>query len=135
MDKQIWLNLASKDLEKTRRFYEGIGASIHEKNPPNLISVIMGEMNLMINFFAIDEFAGFVRNTPCDPHKSNEIIFSLGVHDRSEVDLWAKRVVTAGGEIFSKPQEIQGWMYNCAFSDPDGHNWNVMYMDLDKVPS
>ncbi|MFK7826367.1 MAG: VOC family protein [Oligoflexales bacterium] len=133
MDKQIWLNLASRDLKKTRVFYERIGATINEKNPPNLVSIVMGEMNLMINFFAADEFSNFVCNEPCDAHKSNEIIFSIGVHERSEVDRWATRIVQAGGAIFSEPQEIQGWMYNCGFSDPDGHNWNVMYMDLEKI--
>jgi uncharacterized protein len=25
-------------------------------------------------------------------------------------------------------------MYGCGFSDPDGHRWNPLFMDMSKLP-
>ncbi|MDF2859634.1 MAG: hypothetical protein K0Q87_5485, partial [Neobacillus sp.] len=27
-----------------------------------------------------------------------------------------------------------GWMYGCGVADPDGHRWNVLFMDMSKMP-
>ncbi|MFD0677987.1 MULTISPECIES: VOC family protein [unclassified Paenibacillus] len=44
-----------------------------------------------------------------------------------------KLVAEAGGTIFSKPTEHQGWMYGCGSADLDGHRWNMLYMDMSKL--
>lgn len=134
MKNQIWLNLASSNLDRTRSFYEKVGARINDKAPPNLVSVLVGKDNLMVNFFSNDEYSRFVKNSACDSKQSNEVVFSIGVDKREEVDQWAKSAKDAGGDVFSEPLEVQGWMYSCSFSDPDGHNWNVLFMDMSKAP-
>ncbi len=45
-----------------------------------------------------------------------------------------KKVEFAGGSIFGKPSEIDGWMYGAGFADLDGHRWNLLYMDESKMP-
>jgi predicted lactoylglutathione lyase len=35
--------------------------------------------------------------------------------------------------LFAKPAENQGWMYGCGFFDLDGHRWNILFMDYDKL--
>ena len=57
-----------------------------------------------------------------------------GVPGRNEIDEMAEKVRKAGGEVFSEPEELQGWMYNVAFKDLDGHRWNMLYMDMEKMP-
>jgi predicted lactoylglutathione lyase len=37
-------------------------------------------------------------------------------------------------EFFSKPVEMQDWMYDSSFVDLDGHRWNMVYMDFGKMP-
>jgi predicted lactoylglutathione lyase len=45
-----------------------------------------------------------------------------------------KKAVNAGGTVFSESEEKDGWMYGCGFADLDGHRWNVLYMDMSKMP-
>ncbi|WP_225445545.1 VOC family protein [Paenibacillus arenosi] len=60
--------------------------------------------------------------------------FSLGAGSGDEVDTFIQKVEIAGGSIFSKPSETDGWMYGAAFADLDGHRWNLLYMDESKIP-
>ena len=53
-------------------------------------------------------------------------------HD--EIDQLAKKVASAGGTVFAPPGENQGWMYGFAFTDPDGHRWNALHIDMSKMP-
>ncbi len=79
-------------------------------------------------------FKGFIRHEISDPVKGSEILISIDAANREEVDDLAKKAAVAGGEVFGKPSEIQGWMYGCGFTDLDGHRWNVLYMDPSKMP-
>ena len=66
--------------------------------------------------------------------KKHQKYSSLDAVNREEVDQMAKAAVDAGGTLFGKPAEHQGWMYGCAFADLDGHRWNVVFMDMNKMP-
>lgn len=80
-------------------------------------------------------FGAFLQNKITATKSSSEILISIDAESRNEVDVWAQKVVEAGGVVFSKPTEIQGWMYGCGFADLDGHRWNVLYMDFKKLPN
>ena len=36
----------------------------------------------------------------------------------------------AGGKVDPAPKQDYGFMYGRSFEDPDGHIWEVMWMDL-----
>lgn len=38
------------------------------------------------------------------------------------------------GTIYGEPRESQGRMYGAGFADPDGHRWNVLYIDTSRMP-
>jgi hypothetical protein len=58
----------------------------------------------------------------------------MDAQSKEEVDVMAKRVKNAGGNIYTAPGEKDGWMYAFGFLDPDGHRWSVLYMDMSKMP-
>jgi predicted lactoylglutathione lyase len=43
------------------------------------------------------------------------------------------KAVAAGGSTYSEPQD-HGWMYQHAFADPDGHQWEILFMDETRIP-
>ncbi|MDF2443329.1 MAG: uncharacterized protein JWR01_1532 [Subtercola sp.] len=53
---------------------------------------------------------------------------SLGVDSRDEVDRFAERAVAAGGAELNEAQDF-GFMYSRDIEDPDGHGWQIMWMD------
>lgn len=78
-------------------------------------------------------FAGFTTKPISDTAKGAEVLFSVGADNRVQVDDIANRAKTAGGIVFGEPRESNGFMYGCGFCDPDGHRWNVLYMDTSKM--
>ena len=133
MTKQVWLNLSSKDLDRARKFFTAIGFRVNENHSnETMLGIFAGEKNFPVMLFEEKTFAEVIMHTVTDTAGSSEVIISFDAESREEVDEMCKKATDAGGNVFSKPAEIQGWMYGCAFTDPDGHRWNILYMDMAK---
>jgi predicted lactoylglutathione lyase len=135
MTKQIWLNLPVKDLTKSKAFFSKLGFTFNEKygNGPDSACLLVGQNNFVIMLFTEAMFEQVSGNKICDTKTGTEVLLSIDAESREEVDELAKKAVNAGGILFAKPAEHQGWMYGCGFSDLDGHRWNVLYMDMSKM--
>jgi len=135
MTKELWINLPVKDVSRAKAFFNKIGFSINEERSNDTMAAVkVGQKQVPVMLFREDVFAGVIQNTVTDTAKSNEAIFSFDAETKQEVDEMAKMVTDAGGNVFAPPAEIQGWMYGCAFTDLDGHRWNILYMDMGKMP-
>lgn len=78
-------------------------------------------------------FKGFTNSDITNATNATEVLLSIGVDSKEEVDDLAKKAVAAGGKCNHVPSAMQGWMYGCVFDDVDGHKWNVLYMDMSKM--
>lgn len=135
MTKQIWLNLPVKNVAKAKEFFWKIGFSFNEQHDtPSSTCMVIGEGHFVVMLFEELLFKSFSQNELTDTQSSSEILISIDAENREEVDALAEKIKDAGGNVFSPPAESQGWMYGCAFADLDGHRWNVLYMDFDKLP-
>lgn len=135
MAKDIWLNLPIQDSERSMKFYKRIGFSVNERHESQggSLSFVVGDNQIVLMLFPIPVFQSFVGRKVSDTFQGNEVLFSLGADSREEVDEYALKAVQAGGIVISKPSEKDGWLYGCGFADPDGHQWNALYMDLSKL--
>jgi uncharacterized protein len=91
----------------------------------------IGQTTILL--FPNEAFEKFTGSKTADTSHSAEVIFSIGAESREEVDAFIQKVEFAGGSIFGKPSEIDGWMYGAGFADLDGHRWNLLYMDKSKM--
>ena len=134
MIKQIWLNLPVKNIEKSKQFFSKIGFSFNEEySNENSACMLVGDQNFVVMLFEESLFGNFVQNTIADTQTHSEMLISIDAESRNEVEELAQKVEEAGGVLFAKPAENQGWMYGCGFSDLDGHRWNVLFMDYAKL--
>lgn len=128
--KQVWANLSVKDIEQTHEFYKKLGFKPNgEFSKENeLCSFLVGENDFVVHFFKEKRFKDAINSEIADLKQGNEVMFTLSVDSREEVDEWAKEVKKAGETVFSEPQTIYNdkW-YGCGFADLDGHKWNVFY--------
>lgn len=136
MIKEIWINLPVKDVKRTKDFFTKIGFTLNTEYPDtdHSVSFMVGNKDVIIMFFAESVFKSFTQHVLTDTKQSSEVLFSFDAQSHKEVDDMAEKVKNAGGDIFSQPKENQGWMYGFAFADPDGHRWNMLHMDLSKIP-
>ncbi|MGH7494890.1 MAG: VOC family protein [bacterium] len=136
MTKDLWINLPVKDVKKAKEFFTKIGFVLNPQygNSDHSASFLVGDKKIVVMLFAESAFKDFTRNKIADAKQATEVLFSIDAESRAEVDELAKKAAKAGGTIFSEPGEHQGWMYGCGFADLDGHRWNVLYMDMSKMP-
>jgi len=135
MIKQLWINLPVKNAERSKEFFIKMGFKLNEHySNSNSASLIVGEKNIVLMLFEEAAFKGFTGSGIADVSQSAEVLFSIDAESKEEVDEMARKAIAAGGSSNHKPSEMQGFMYGCLFMDPDGHRWNVLYMDMSKMP-
>ena len=136
MTKEIWLNLPVKDINRSKAFFTALGFSFDPRHGDSdqAAGMIIGEKKMMVMLFNEANFMNFTGHGIADTSKGNELLISFDAESREEVDELARKAEAAGGTIFGKPAEHQGWMYGCGFVDPDGHRWNALFMDMSKLP-
>jgi hypothetical protein len=64
----------------------------------------------------------------CDSTKNTEVLVCLSAGSREEVDEIVRKAVAAGGTTYNEPQD-HGFMYGHGFQDPDGHIWELAFME------
>ncbi|WML58694.1 VOC family protein [Neobacillus sp. PS2-9] len=135
MTKQFWINLPVEDINKSKEFYSKLGFSTNTPfGSSDQLQLVIGDNNATVMLFPVSTFKNFTKHEIVDTKQATEVLFSIDAENKDEVDEIAKRAVKAGGTIFSEPSESHGWMYGCGFADLDGHRWNVLYMDMSKMP-
>lgn len=137
MGQDIWLNLPVKDPPNSVKFFTEIGLT-RNPGPGNSeisASFTIGEKKVVLMLFSQEVFPGFTNHALADTAKGTEVLFSLGAASRDEVNDMANRAKAAGGTLFAEPRESNGFMYGCGFCDPDGHRWNVLFMDASSPPT
>ena len=126
--KKIWSNLAVSDLDRTTKFYTELGFKPNG-NSNELTSFCIGENNFIMHFFLKDILKANIKGEITDSQQSNEVIFTLSAESKDQADNWAIEVEKAGGKIISQPEEFGKGYYGFIFADPDGHKFNVFFME------
>ncbi|MGB7999365.1 MAG: VOC family protein [Anaerobacillus sp.] len=132
MATELWMNLPVKDLEKSKTFFKNIGFSVQSIGDG--VQVVIGAQASKVMLFPASRFETFTHHKVSDSMKATEVLFSIGADTREEVDEMVKKVEKAGGEIYAKPGLTDGWLYGMGFVDLDGHRWNALHMDMEKMP-
>jgi hypothetical protein len=128
MATKIFVNLPVKDLNKSIEFFTKLGFSFNPQfTDEQATCMIIGE-NIFAMLMVEERFKDFTKKEICDAKKSTEVLIALDAESREKVDEIIKKAVAAGGSTYVEPQD-HGWMYIHSFADPDGHQWEIAYMD------
>lgn len=128
MHRQIYVNLAVDNLERSKAFFSAIGLSFEPQfTNGQAACLILGE-NIYAMLLVKDLFKSFTRKSLCDPKEGTEALVGLSCESRAEVDALVAKALAAGGTVPRAPQDY-GFMYGHGFEDIDGHIWELIYMD------
>jgi uncharacterized protein len=131
MKSEVYVNLAVKDLKRSTAFFESLGFHLNPKFSNEQGScVVLGE-NIFAMLLTENFFKTFTDRPVCDATKSTEVLVCLSCESRAKVDDLVAKAIAAGGRALRKPQD-QGFMYGHGFEDPDGHIWELIFMEPDK---
>ncbi|MET4590372.1 VOC family protein [Arthrobacter sp. 754] len=128
MATQIYLNLPVKDLKRSVDFFTALGFSFNpDYTDENATCMIINDnafvMLLVENFFKTTTSKDLV-----DATRATEAITAFSVDSKEAVDETVRKALAAGGRPSQEVQDY-GFMYNHSFQDPDGHLWEVLWMD------
>jgi uncharacterized protein len=78
------------------------------------------------------KFKEFTKKEIVDATKSTEVLTCLSAESRAKVDELADAALQAGGTKSNDPMDY-GFMYGRSFNDPDGHIWELVWMDPNHI--
>jgi len=132
--KQIFVNLPVKDLKRSIDFFTGLGFTFNPQfTDDKATCMIIGE-NIYAMLLVESFFKTFTKKDIADASKTTEVLTALSVEGREKVDEIANKALQLGGSPNTEAQD-HGWMYARSFQDPDGHIWELLYMDESQLPS
>ncbi len=128
MATKIFVNLPVKDLGKSIAFFKKLGFNFNAEFTDETAAcmVVADDINVML--LTHEKFKVFTPKDICDATKSTEVLVSLSCENRADVDELVRKAVDAGGSTYNDPQD-HGFMYGHGFQDPDGHIWELFYME------
>ncbi|MFC7538953.1 VOC family protein [Siccirubricoccus deserti] len=129
MAKLIFVNLPVTDLARATAFYEAIGARRNLVCDDTASCMVFSE-TIHAMLLTHEKFRLFTPKPIADARSSSAVLICLSAESRDEVDTMVASADAAGGRADPGPKQDHGFMYGRSFEDPDGHIWEVMWMDM-----
>ena len=131
MAKMIFVNLPVSDIKRATAFYEAIGAVKNQQFSDDTASCMVFSDTIHAMLMTHDKYRQFTSKKIVDAKTSSEVLICISADSRTEVDDLVSKAKAAGGVPDPTPQQDFGFMYGRSFEDPDGHIWEVMWMDVE----
>lgn len=127
----LFVNLPVADIAASKAFYEALGFSLNPQFSDETSAYVVLSETSALQLSTHDQFQTYSdRELP----RTSGVINALGVESRDEVDRIADTALLSGASPTKEPTDL-GWLYNRGFADPDGHHFEVVYVDMAAVPA
>ena len=124
----IYINLPVNDLSRSRQFWTALGFSFNEMFSDDKVLCLVIKEGAIYSMLMLPEVCKSYTDRPLAEGSTTQVILSIQVESKAKVDELIHIALEQGATRF-KPSVDYGWMYYDSFSDPDGHQWEVMYAD------
>jgi predicted lactoylglutathione lyase len=129
MTQMIFVNLPVSDLAKSRAFLEALGAVNEPRFTDDTAAAMSFSESIHVMLLTHAKFSQFTPRPIADAKAGSEVLLCLSSDSRESVDSTVERAVAAGGTADPSPKQDYGVMYGRSVADPDGHIWEIMWMD------
>ena len=128
MSRQIFVNLPVRDLARSKAFFAALGFSFDPRFTDEKAACMVIGAGIHAMLLVEEFFQAFTSKRVADAGEVAEVMICLSCISRGEVDELVARAVAAGGRAAREARD-HGLMYEHAFEDPDGHIWELAWMD------
>lgn len=135
MSKIIFINLPVTDLQKSMAFYEAVGATNNPQFTDETAACMVVSDVIHVMLLTHDKWKTFTSKAIPNAHDSAQVLLCLSSDTKDGVSQLVDSAVSAGGKADPTPTQDYGFMFGRSFEDPDGHIWEVMWMDMSAMPA
>jgi predicted lactoylglutathione lyase len=125
----IFVNLPVTDLARSRGFLEALGAVNEPRFTDDTAACMTLSDSIHVMLLTHDKFSQFTPRPIADAQAGSEVLQCLSAESRETLDATVQRAVNAGGTADPSAKQDYGVMYGRSVADPDGHIWEIMWMD------
>lgn len=129
MSRMIFVNLPVTDLGRSRRFLEALGATNEPKFTDETAACMVLSDSIFVMLLTHDKFSQFTPRPIADANAGTQVLLCLSAESREQVDSTVESAAQAGGTADPAAKQDYGVMYGRSIADPDGHIWEIMWMD------
>jgi hypothetical protein len=135
MSRQIFINLPVRDLSKATEFYAAIGAVRNPQFSDDTSSCMVLSDTIFVMLLTHEKWANFTKKPIVDSRNESEVMLALSAEDRRSVDKMIETAGAHGGKPDINAKQDLGFMYGRSFEDPDGHIWEVVFVEMSRMSS
>jgi predicted lactoylglutathione lyase len=130
----IFVNLAVRELKRSTDFFGKLGFQFDPRFTDEKATCMIINEGACVMLLTEPFFRTFTTRGICDTSSQTEGLFAISCESRGEVDELVNKAIAAGGKHAMDPVD-HGFMYGWSFYDPDGHHWEVLWMDPKAIPA
>ena len=129
MPKMIFINLPITDLARSAAFYAALGATKNPKFSDETSACMVLSEAIHVMLLTHEKYRIFTSRPIADARATSAALIALSFDSRDEVNVTIDRAVAAGGQADPNPKQDHGFMFGRSVQDPDGHVWEIFWMD------
>lgn len=126
----IFVNLHVNNVKTSMEFFTKLGFEFNMQftDEEKAACLVIGD-NMFAMLLTEEYFKSFTKKEIVDTDKYAQLTLALSAESREKVDEIVNKAVSLGGKLYSDPAD-HGFMYQWGFQDPDGHIWELAYMNM-----
>lgn len=136
MQQMVFINIPTRDLAAADAFYGGLGFTKNPMYSSDDASCWMISDTIYVMVLNEEFYASFLRDGDEPNLRSNKIgaLNALTVDSVRDLETMLQQAVESGGSVYRAASEPFPGMVDSAVKDPDGHVWEITWMDPNARP-
>ncbi len=131
MTKQIFLNLAVADVEKSMRFYSQLGFTANDEFTSDNQKCMVWSEHIYVMLQSQAMFRSYIKKAMPDSKQYQAASYTLPVESLERVNEIVGNGLLAGG---TEPMPLidEGYMQIRTIEDFDGHTWGIIFLNREQ---
>jgi uncharacterized protein len=129
--RQIFINLPVKNVEAAMDFYSQIGFTENPLFTFDDQKCMVWSDHIYVMLQTLEIFESGNNKNIADPKENTTATFTLPVESLDRLNEIIEKGLKAGGTEPTQAIDV-GFMQLRNIEDPDGHNWGLIFLDIEK---
>ena len=127
--RDVYISLPVRDTARSRAFWEALGFGFDERFSDSRSLCLLLRQGVRVMLIRRDYYQTFT-NRPATDGSSSQVLLTLDVGSRERADEIVHTALVNGASRYLDSSD-SGWMDYDRFEDPDGHQWEIAFIDED----